>query len=62
MSEYNIVIHLGLHKTGTTFLQQEIFPKLAGVNYKVYFDENKYEFNDEINLISCESLSGSPTT
>jgi len=43
MKKYNIVFHLGLHKTGTTFLQQEIFPKLSGVNYKVYFDENKYE-------------------
>lgn len=62
MKKYNIVFHLGLHKTGTTFLQQEIFPKLSGVNYKVYFNENKYELNDEINLISCESLSGSPTT
>ena len=59
----NIVIHVGLHRTGTTFLQNEIFPKLQGVNYKVYHDQTEYILSkDKINLISCESLSGSPTT
>jgi hypothetical protein len=59
----NVVIHVGLHRTATTFLQNEIFPKLQGVNYKVYHDQADYNIiKDKINLISCESLSGSPTT
>ncbi len=55
-----IILHIGLHKTGTTFLQQEIFPKLKGVNYKFYYDMQDYKIKDGyINLISCENLSGS---
>ena len=40
-----IFIHVGLHKTGTTFLQREIFPKLQ---------------SDKIRIISNEALSGIP--
>jgi len=29
----DVILHLGLHKTGTTFLQKYIFPKLDGVFY-----------------------------
>ena len=28
-----IVFHLGLPRTGTTFLQESIFPKINGINY-----------------------------
>ncbi len=60
----DIVIHVGLHRTGSTFLQKEVFPKLQNVNYvyrynmnsrnqllAVKLDENK------INLISEEGLT-----
>ena len=30
---FNVIVHLGLHKTGTTSLQQQVFPKLAGVKF-----------------------------
>lgn len=57
-----VIIHVGLHKTGTTFLQKEIFPKLKGVKF---FDKKDINFNidlseEKINLISSEQLSGSP--
>lgn len=55
-----VILHIGLHKTGTTFLQQEIFPKLKGVNYKIYYEMQDYKIKDgAVNLISCENLSGS---
>jgi hypothetical protein len=58
----NIVLHLGLHKTGTSFLQAEIFPKIKNVNiprngafrYGTKIDENK------LNIISDEELSVNP--
>lgn len=67
MNNKNIIIHLGLHKTATTFLQKEIFPKLEGVKF---FDLSNTEKNvsvltieldkNKINLISNEELSGRP--
>ena len=30
---FKVIVHLGLHKTGTTSLQQQVFPKLAGVKF-----------------------------
>ncbi|MFW6134893.1 MAG: sulfotransferase [Elusimicrobiota bacterium] len=57
----DIFIHVGLHKTGTTFLQKEIFPKLENCNY---IDKAKLENitieQGKINLISREGLSVSP--
>ena len=54
----NLTIHVGLHKTGTTFLQKEIFSKIPDINFvrsaeiwKIHIDKNK------INLISNECLS-----
>lgn len=51
-----IIIHLGLHRTGTTFLQKEVFEKLP-VNY--IFDDaiHRIELKEGINLISNEGLS-----
>jgi hypothetical protein len=60
--EYNIVIHVGLHKTESTFLQKEIFPKIE--NAEVFGFANrtftiKTEFSkNKINIISEEGLSG----
>lgn len=56
-----IFIHIGLHKTGTSFLQKVIFPNLKGINYKIYYKPDIFELQEnKINLISCESLSGNP--
>lgn len=64
----DVVLHVGLHKTGTTFLQQAIFPKLQNVNYihiggkPVLIEEFlSIEIQENmINLISGERLSGKP--
>ena len=60
MSYENFYFHIGLHKTGTTFLQSRIFPNVEGIDYLrwrnlEYFlrlsKTKKY-------LISSEGLSG----
>jgi hypothetical protein len=55
-----LFFHVGMHKTGTTFLQQAVFPHWRGINYVQWphleillrLDDNK------INLVSREGLSG----
>lgn len=64
-----IFIHIGLHKTATTFLQNEVFPKFKEVKYyNLLKAHNRQalllaatEENGKI-LISDEDLSGSPLT
>jgi len=53
----DIIIHIGLHRTGTTFLQKEIFEKVKNINY--IFDDSihRIELKEGINLISNEGLS-----
>jgi hypothetical protein len=61
-----IILHVGLHKTGSTWLQKNLFPFLDGVNYvdpskfaKTYdFLKNIKIDNNKINLISYEAFSG----
>jgi glycerol-3-phosphate cytidylyltransferase len=63
LENYKVFVHLGLHKTGTTFLQEEIFKKIKDVNYIPGGGENILKttiVKDKINLISLESLSGKP--
>jgi hypothetical protein len=66
MENQDVVVHVGLHKTATTFLQREIFPKLENVNFiKLNAghpgDILYVELDDSrINVISSESLSGYP--
>ena len=56
----SLYIHIGTYKTGTTFLQEIIFPKLKNVNYIFRFHlEDKINRN-KITLISDEFLSGCP--
>lgn len=55
-----LFLHVGLHKTGTTFLQQAVFPKWQGINY---IPEDKLEFlvrmdESQDYLLSREGLSG----
>ena len=53
-----IVLHLGLHKTGTTFLQDCIFPNLKDVEVQRLSEISKVKFisNKNILLISNEDL------
>jgi hypothetical protein len=58
----DIIIHIGLHKTATSFLQQEIFPKL---DVDFYCQPRSREFlgiktKQKKILISNEALSGKP--
>lgn len=61
-----IYIHVGLHRTGTTFLQKHVFPKIEGIKY--YDRYNRFNLNhnfilsidDDVDmpiLISDEGLS-----
>jgi hypothetical protein len=55
-----LFLHIGLHKTGTTFLQQAVFPKWKGIHY---IPEDKLEFLVRMDgaqdyLLSREGLSG----
>ena len=66
--ENEIYIHVGLHKTATTFLQDEVFPKLKGIKYyNLLKAKNRYELlyiaqsdTEGKVLMSDEDLSGSP--
>jgi len=40
-----LVIHIGLNRTGTTFLQTKVFPFLKNVNYIPLYLNNKYACN-----------------
>lgn len=64
-----IYIHVGYPKCASTFLQQEVFPKLDGVNFLYKYMNNKYKIDHVLwasfgkleegkNLISSELLSG----
>jgi len=53
-----IVIHIGLHKTGTTFLQTEVFPKIPNINYQTKVDLATKVEEGKINLFSDENLDG----
>lgn len=58
----DVFIHVGLQKTGTTFLQEKVFKKLD-VNYIRYLDEKIYNGSLDENkplLLSNEDLSGYP--
>ena len=59
-----IIIHTGLHKSGTSFLQERIFPNLDNVNYKPLCVRNGIKhiiqyrlYPNMINLISSEHLT-----
>jgi hypothetical protein len=62
--EDKVVIHLGLHKTGTSFLQRKIFPKIE--NVVIYRPTRAFEIlsirpvKGKITIISHETLSGKP--
>jgi len=58
----DVIIHVGLHKTGTSFLQKEVFPNIKnaevfGYANKVFNFKTKLS-DKKINIISEEGLSG----
>lgn len=57
--EPEIYLHVGLHKTSTTFLQKEIFPKLESVNLQVhpYSIFDMYIDKKKKNILSGEAFS-----
>jgi len=54
----NIILHLGVHKTGTTWLQECVFPKLEGVYY-YYKDKIMPVLSPKAVLMSNEEWSRS---
>jgi hypothetical protein len=64
MKERKLFIHIGLHKTGTTFLQTSIFNRLKDVHYLQgnLINEMTIPINGTPRnvLISSEALSGRP--
>jgi len=55
----DVIIHVGLAKTGTTFLQEEIFRKMKGVRYirDISFTNLCFK-RDKKTIIANEALSG----
>jgi hypothetical protein len=56
-----LIIHIGLHKTGTSFLQQILFPKIPSVEIVQWSDSQKKFINiapDKKVIISNEGMSG----
>ncbi len=51
-----IYIHVGLHRTGTTFLQKYVFPKIRGIKY--YDRYNRYRIRNF--LLSIEDNENKP--
>ena len=57
------VFHLGLHKTGTTFLQQAVFPELDGFHLVRQMQDVRQLFSaapEDRLLVTHEWLSGNP--
>ncbi len=64
MSSPSLFLHIGMHKTGTTYLQNVVFPQIPGVyfvknntKYKDFF--LNYQYQNKI-LVSYEGMSGQP--
>jgi len=53
-----IFIDVGPAKTGTTFLQTLIYPKIKNVNFIRYFDFRSKLYENKINIICAEALGG----
>jgi len=55
-----LYLHVGLHKTGTTFLQKNVFPKFTGITYirDPVIEEFLRLDDDKKYLASNESLAG----
>jgi len=55
-----IIIHVGLHKTGTTFFQNQIFNKIPNAKLIRRPNLTTQLHKSKMNIISSEALSGAP--
>jgi len=57
-----VFIHVGLHRTGTTFLQQHVFPQFPAKFFHMDAVNIRYKtlLAEGINILSSEYFSGSP--
>jgi len=58
-----VIIHIGLHKTGTTFLQESVWPTISNATVIRGWDSHRTmidKADKDILLISDESLCGNP--
>lgn len=60
ISKSNVFIHVGLQKTGTTWIQCELFNRMKGINYVHNMDYTTYFNPDRKTIISMEWLCGIP--
>jgi len=61
MNRMPVLVHIGMHKTGTSFLQRQVFPQLENVLYSRNFNlRDYYKQEGEAIVISDELLSGNP--
>ncbi|WP_452221969.1 hypothetical protein [Lacinutrix salivirga] len=63
MKDNRIVIHIGLHKTGTTYIQNEIFPRLKSLTVIRAWHNQRYLINSDFSkqvIITDEGISGDP--
>lgn len=63
MNNKRLIIHIGLHKTGTTYLQYNLFPDMKDVMYihgNQFFRQWSLQANEEYSnfLLSYEGFSG----
>tara|TARA_R110002049_G_scaffold3795_5_gene27651 strand:- start:130278 stop:131102 length:825 start_codon:yes stop_codon:yes gene_type:complete len=63
MIHRNIIVHIGLHKTGTTFLQKHVFPKITSLTiiraWHTHRQITDMVFKETV-LITDEGISGDP--
>jgi hypothetical protein len=64
LHEPSLCVHIGLHKTGTSFLQEQVFPHIAGLHLIRGMAPLREELTRDTGggpiLISSELLSGRP--
>lgn len=58
MADTKVCLHVGLHKTGTTLLQAEVFPKLDNTHHIHTFELGTKLEEGKLNIISQEGFSG----
>lgn len=62
-NDFRLTVHIGLHKTGTTFIQNILFPEIESIHvirgWQTHRDLINSDFNKKI-VISDEAISGKP--
>lgn len=58
----NLVLHIGLHKTGTTFLQKNVYPYIKEIDFlgNKFYHTSLAKNEQQVKLLSNEGLAGSP--